>query len=45
MIYEMNAQFRDFAVSQNIDYRYEEWEGGHDWIFWDEALRRLCAEI
>ncbi len=45
MLYEMNTRFRDFARSQNIDYRYEEWEGGHDWIFWDEALRRLCAEI
>lgn len=45
MLYEMNAKFRDFARSQKIDYRYEEWEGGHDWIFWDEALRRLCQEI
>lgn len=45
MLYEMNEKFRLFAQSQNIDYRYEEWDGMHDWIFWDEALRRFCAEI
>lgn len=45
MLYDMNREFRDFAEAQPIHYRYEEWDGGHDWIFWDEALRRLLEQF
>ena len=45
MLYEMNASFREFAQNQGIPYRYEEWDGEHDWDFWDEALVRLFREI
>ena len=45
MLYEMNADFREFAQSQDISYRYEEWDGEHDWDFWDEALVHLFKEI
>lgn len=37
---------RDFAADMRalgLAYTYEEWEGGHDWYFFDEALKRALA--
>ena len=45
MLYEMNDDFRRFALAEALDYRYEEWDGGHDWIFWDEALPVMLKEF
>ena len=45
MLYEMNADFREYALNQGIRYHYEEWDGEHDWDFWDEALVRLFKVI
>lgn len=41
MLYEMNRDFRVFAESLPIPYHYEEWPGEHNWVFWEEALRKL----
>lgn len=41
MLYGQNSDFRAFAESLGLNYRYEEWDGEHDWLFWEEALRRL----
>lgn len=45
MLYEMNQEFRSFAESLPIRYHYEEWQGEHDWIFWEEALKKLFHEF
>ena len=40
-IYPMNQDFKRGLQSlpQKFKYTYEEWEGVHDWDFWEESLR------
>lgn len=45
MLYEMNADFRDYASKLPVPYRYEEWDGEHCWAFWDEAIQKFLREI
>lgn len=45
MLYQMNNDFRRFAEETLSGYTYEEWEGFHDWVFWDEALKKMLDEI
>ncbi len=40
MLYEMNREFYCFAASLGQKILYEEWEGGHDWKFWDQAVEK-----
>jgi S-formylglutathione hydrolase FrmB len=42
---EMNHKMRDHIKSLSIDCTYEEWAGIHDWIFWNESLRRMLAHF
>jgi S-formylglutathione hydrolase FrmB len=42
---EMNHRLRDHIKSLPIDCIYEEWAGIHDWIFWNESLRRMLAHF
>jgi S-formylglutathione hydrolase FrmB len=42
---EMNHRLRDHIKSLPVDYAYEEWTGIHDWIFWNESLRRMLAHF
>ena len=44
-LYEMNQDFRTVAERLPVPYHYFEWDGDHDWVFWDEALRRLFDEL
>jgi S-formylglutathione hydrolase FrmB len=37
--------FRDHAQRLDIDMMYEEWQGEHDWIFGNEALKRMLAHF
>lgn len=39
-LYEDNKGFRAHLDSLSIPYTYEEWEGSHEWSFWDESVRR-----
>lgn len=39
-LYEMNQEFLKDAMELGAQVHYEEWEGGHDWYFWDEAIRK-----
>jgi S-formylglutathione hydrolase FrmB len=41
----INRQLRDQINALPIDYKYEEWSGIHDWIFWNESLRRMLAHF
>jgi S-formylglutathione hydrolase FrmB len=38
-----NHALRDHIRTLPIDFNYEEWPGVHDWLFWNEALRRMLA--
>jgi len=35
-----NLQFRDDMKNTTFDFTYEEWKGGHDWYFFNEALKK-----
>ena len=35
-----NLLFRDSMKDSGFDYTYEEWSGGHDWYFFNEALKK-----
>ncbi len=35
-----NRRFRDEMSPIDIEYSYEEWPGGHDWNFFNEALQK-----
>jgi len=35
-----NHKFREEMKNTNFDYTYEEWTGGHDWEFFNDALRK-----
>ena len=32
--------FRDQLKNSDFDFTYEEWDGGHDWYFFNEALKK-----
>lgn len=40
---EVNHDFRDLLVDLGYDVTYEEWEGEHNWKFWDEAIEKVIA--
>ena len=42
-IYPQSQEFIKQLRSLEIPYTYEEWNGGHDWIFWDESIRRALS--
>ena len=35
-----NLAFKDEMQKTAFDFTYEEWKGGHDWYFFDEALKK-----
>ena len=35
-----NLEFTKMMAGTDFDYTYEEWPGGHEWIFFNEALRK-----
>ena len=36
-----NHEFRDFLVSEGVPVAYDEWDGGHEWDFWNASVRKL----
>lgn len=44
-LYEDNKRFRAHLDSLSIPYSYEEWEGEHNWFFWDESIRRAIPKF
>lgn len=38
VLLDVNHDLREHLKTLNFDYKYEEWEGGHNWKFWDESL-------
>lgn len=37
---DMNREFAQLCKSKNLDITYEEWDGVHDWKFWDTAIEK-----
>lgn len=44
-LYEENIRFRNHLSALPYKTTYEEWPGIHDWIFWDEAVKRLLKHF
>ena len=39
-LYRFNLLFKNKLNHMGAGLTFEEWPGGHDWVFWEEALRR-----
>lgn len=44
-LYACNQDFRNYLKDRKADASYEEWSGGHDWYFWNTAVRKLLMYI
>lgn len=40
-----NQALRDFAATLPVDCTYEEWDGVHEWNFWDRSLAQFIGFI
>jgi len=40
-LHDDNINFAREMRSLDFDFAYDEWEGDHNWYFWDESLRRM----
>ncbi len=38
---EQNRDYHKFLIDNSVNVHYEEWEGTHDWKFWDEAILKF----
>ena len=38
---DKNVDFSQFLKEHHVEHVYEEWTGGHDWIFWDQAIEKV----
>lgn len=44
-IYRQNQAFRKTAEALPLDFTYREWEGVHEWNFWDRSLAEFIGFI
>ena len=44
-LYEENIMFKKFLKSKKIDFKYVEWEGFHEWGFWDESIKLMLENF
>jgi S-formylglutathione hydrolase FrmB len=42
-LYKSNLEFRNQLDKAGISYSYEEWEGDHNWVFWDTSVQKALA--
>lgn len=42
-IYPQSKEFSACLDSLDIPYTFEKWGGGHDWVFWDESIKRALT--
>lgn len=38
---DVNHDFRDLVTDLGFNVTYEEWEGEHNWKFWDESIEKI----
>lgn len=43
LVLDMNRRLHQRLEIAGIPHTYEEWSGGHEWTFWDTALRRFLT--
>lgn len=43
--YEANKQFVKSLRQLGSNVNYEEWEGGHEWEFWDKAIQKFLRTL
>ena len=43
MLHGENLAFKEHMESLPFDYLYEEWDGDHEWSFWDTAVQRALS--
>ena len=43
-LFQWNENYRDLLQALGYDLTWEEWDGKHDWKFWDEAIEKVIAE-
>lgn len=43
-LYEFNARFSKEMKALDLEYAHDEWDGTHDWHFWNESLKRMLAK-
>ena len=44
-LYEDNRDFCLQLEKLSVPYKYEEWEGAHNWEFWNESIRRAILHF
>lgn len=44
-LHDANLRFRNHMQAMDFDYTYEEWEGVHEWYFWNKSLHLSCAHF
>ena len=44
-LFDVNVAYRDLLVELGYDVTWQQWEGGHDWKFWDEAIERVIVDF
>lgn len=44
-LYDINQTFRNRLLGLGADLTYEEWEGSHEWNFWDRAIQKCLKEF
>jgi S-formylglutathione hydrolase FrmB len=44
-LHDQSVEFRDHVLKLDIDMIYEEWPGEHDWVFGNDALKRMLAHF
>ncbi|MEG0941946.1 MAG: alpha/beta hydrolase-fold protein, partial [Oscillospiraceae bacterium] len=44
-MYADNCMLRDHLISKSFDFRYEEWEGTHEWGFWDRSVQIMLEHF
>ncbi len=42
-LYAANVELRDFMKEKQMDLRYEEWTGAHEWSFWEKSFGKALA--
>ena len=44
-LYKHNVELRGIIEKTGVDYVYEEWEGTHEWGFWDLSMQKALKEF
>lgn len=40
-LFDQNIELRDYMIEKGLPHKWEDWEGIHDWDFWDVAIQNF----